>query len=102
MKLKTGDKVIVISGKDKGKESTVVKVFPKENKVILDGINLVKKHQKAFAGKEGGIIEIPMKIDVSNVAIIDPKTKKPSRVGYIFNSKGKKVRISKKSGAELK
>ncbi len=102
MKFKTGDKVIVIAGKDKGKESKVVKVFRDENKVIVEGVAMVKKHQKAFGGSEGGIVEMPTKIDASNIAIIDPKTKKASRIGYTFDKKGKKVRVAKKSGVELK
>ncbi len=102
MKFKTGDKVIVIAGKDKGKESKILKVFREENKVILEGVNILKKYQKAFGGQEGGIVDIPGKVDASNIAIIDPKTKKPSRIGYIIDNKGKKVRIAKKSGAEIK
>jgi large subunit ribosomal protein L24 len=102
MKFKTGDKVIVIAGKDKGKESTVLKVFRDENKLLLEGVNLVKKHQKAFSGETGGIVEMPSKIDASNVAILDPKTKKPSRIAFTFDKKGKKIRISKKSGEEIK
>jgi large subunit ribosomal protein L24 len=102
MKFKTGDKIIVIAGKDKGKESTVVKVFRDERKVIAEGIAMVKKNQKAFGGSEGGIISIPSKIDASNIAIVDPKTKTASRIGYSFDNNGKKVRISKKSGEEIK
>ena len=102
MKFKTKDKVIVIAGKDKGKESTVIKVFRNENKIIVDGVAMVKKNQKGQGKSKGGIIEMPSKIDVSNIAIIDSKTKKASRIGYSFNKKGKKIRISKKSGEEIK
>ena len=102
MKFKTGDKIIVIAGKDKGKESTIVKVFRDENKVIAEGVAIVKKNRKATSGLEGGIIDMPSKIDVSNIAIIDPKTKKASKIGYSFGKKGEKIRISKKSGEEIK
>jgi large subunit ribosomal protein L24 len=102
MKFKTGDKIIVIAGKDKGKESTIVKVFRDENKVIAEGIAIVKKNRKATAGSEGGIVDMESKIDVSNIAIVDPKTKKASKIGYSFDKKGKKIRISKKSGEEIK
>ncbi len=102
MKFKTGDAVIVIAGKDKGKESKITKVFRDENKVIVDGVAIVKKHQKAFGGSEGGIVEMATKIDVSNIAIVDPKTKKASKIGYTFDKKGKKIRVAKKSGTELK
>ncbi|MCK5589329.1 MAG: 50S ribosomal protein L24 [Candidatus Pacebacteria bacterium] len=102
MKLKKGDKVIVITGKDKGKESKILKVFLSDNKVLVEGVNLKKKYQKDFGGQKGGIIEIPAPIDVSNISIIDPKTKKVSRVGFELDKKGKKVRVAKKSGSEIK
>lgn len=102
MKFKTGDSVVVIAGKDKGKESKIVKIFSKENKVVLEGVNLKKKHVKAYSDQEGGVLEIPSAIDISNIAILDPKTKKASRVGFTFDKKGKKIRIAKKSGAEIK
>ncbi|HHX94005.1 MAG TPA: 50S ribosomal protein L24 [Tenericutes bacterium] len=102
MKIKKGDKVIVIAGKDKGKEGTVLKVFRKENKVLVEGINKVKKHQKPSAQNETGkIVEIEKPIHVSNVMVIDPKTKKGTRIGYTTDKKGKKVRITKKSGTIL-
>jgi large subunit ribosomal protein L24 len=102
MKFKTGDKVIVIAGKDKGTESKITKVFRDENKVIVEGVALVKKHQKAFGGSEGGIIEMATKIDASNIAIVDPKTKKASRIKYSIDTKGKKTRVATKSGEEIK
>lgn len=102
MKIKKGDKVIVIAGKDKGKEGTVLKVFRKENEVLVEGINKVKKHQKPSAQNETGkIVEIEKPIHVSNVMVIDPKTKKGTRIGYTTDKKGKKVRITKKSGTIL-
>ena len=101
MKLRKGDEVIVIAGKDVGKKGTISRVVDAE-RVIVDGINLVKKHQKPTrATMQGGIIDKEMPIHVSNVAIVDPKTGGPSRVGYRFDAAGKKVRISRKSGADL-
>ena len=101
MKLKKGDHVQVIAGKDKGKDGVISRVIHPD-RVIVDGVNLVKKHQKATrATMQGGIIDKEMPIHVSNVAIVDPKTGGPSRVGYRFDAKGKKIRISRKSGADL-
>jgi len=102
MKFKTGDKVIVIAGKDKGKESKILKVFRDENKVLVEGVNLKKKHQKGYGDVKGGIVDVAAPIDASNIAILDPKTKKASRIGYTFDKKGKKVRIVKSSGTEIK
>lgn len=97
MYLKTGDNVKVMAGKDKGKEGTITKVLPKQNKVIIENINLAKKHQKPGFGVTGGIVEVEMAIDASNVMLIDPKTKEATRVGFEMKD-GKKVRVSKKSG----
>lgn len=101
MVIKTGDKVVVIAGKDKGTEGVVQKVYPKLNKVVVEGVNLRKKHQKpSNQNPEGKIVEIYAPIDASNVMIIDPKTKKPTRIGHeVVN--GKKVRVAKKSGTRL-
>ena len=101
MKLKKGDKVIVIAGADKGKTGTIQKVFPKLNRVVIDGVNVHKKHMKPRQNNpEGSIVEIYAPIDVSNVAIYDAKEKKASRVGYAFVD-GKKVRISKASKTQI-
>ena len=101
MKIKKGDTVIVIAGADKGKVGTVQKAFPKLNKVVVDGVNVHKKHQKPTqANPEGSIVDIYAPIDVSNVAIYDAKTKKASRVGYRIED-GKKVRFAKATGAKL-
>jgi len=98
MKIRKGDNIIVLAGKDRGKEGKVIKAIPTEGKVVVEGVHIVKKHQKSRQqGKSGEIIEKAMPIDVSNVAIIDPKTKKPTRIGYEIRD-GKKVRIAKKSG----
>ncbi|MCD5396665.1 MAG: 50S ribosomal protein L24 [Candidatus Pacebacteria bacterium] len=102
MKFKTGDKVIVIAGKNKGKQSVIVKIFADKNKVVIDGVNLKKKHKKAVKGEGGGVIEIPAPMDISNIAIVDVETNKASRVGFIFNKNGKKIRIIKKTGVEIK
>ena len=102
MRLKTGDKVIVITGSNKGKEGTIKKVLRKENKVIVEGINIVHKHQKASGQESGGILDIEAPINASNVMLIDPKTKKPTRVGITVDEKTKKKkRISKKSNEKF-
>ena len=100
MNLKVGDKVIVIAGSNKGKEGTIKKVLKNENRVIIEGINLVKKHQKGNGQESGGILEVEAPIHASNVMIIDPKTKKPTRIGHTIE-KDKKVRIAIKSGEKL-
>ncbi len=101
MKLHVGDKVVVIAGNDKGKEGVIQKVYPKLNKVVVENINIRKKHRKPTqANPEGSILEIYAPIDASNVALVDPKTKKPTKIGY-KEVKGKKVRVAKKSGATL-
>ena len=101
MKLKTGDKVVVIAGKDKGKEGTITKVLRNENKVVVEGINVAKKHVKPNGQTAGSIIDIELPINASNVMIIDPKTKKPSRIGHTTDKNGKKIRIAKKSNSNL-
>ena len=98
LKLKKGDKVIVTTGKDKGKTGEITTVFPKENKVIVGGINMVKRHTKPSQVSAGGIISKEMPIHVSNVALVDPKTGKATRIGYKVEKDGHKVRVAKKSG----
>jgi len=98
MKIKKNDNVIIISGKDKGKEGKVITTFRETDKVIVEGLNTVKKHVKPQQkGQAGEVVEKAMPMHVSNVALIDPKTKKPTRIGYEMKD-GKKVRIAKKSG----
>ena len=100
MHIKKGDKVRVISGADKGKEGIVQRVYPKLNKVVVEGVNVHKKHRKPSQNvPEGSVVEIYVPIDASNVALLDPKTKKPTRVHYGV-VKGKKVRLAK-SGESL-
>ena len=102
MKLKKGDKVIVIAGADKGKTGTIQKVFPKLDRVVIDGVNTVKKHKKPTQGNpEGSIVEMYAPVHVSNVALYDEKTKKAVKVGYKVVD-GKKVRVNKKTGTEIK
>ncbi|CAM3884082.1 50S ribosomal protein L24 [Alicyclobacillus pomorum] len=97
--VKKGDKVVVIAGKDKSKTGTVLAVFPKEQRVIVEGVNIVKRHTKPNPlHPEGGIIEKEAPIHVSNVQLADPKTGQPTRVGYKFLEDGTKVRYAKKSG----
>lgn len=101
MYVKTGDKVKIISGKDKGKEGIVLRAFPKKDRVVVEGMNMMKKHQKPnTANPQGGILNIEAPIHVSNVMLIDPKTGEPTRVGYKVED-GKKVRVSKKTGEVL-
>ena len=102
MRLKTGDKVVVITGSNKGKEGTIKKVLKSENKVIVEGVNIVHKHQKATATAAAGIVDVEAPINASNVMLIDPKTKKPTRVGVTIDEKSKKkIRISKKSNEKF-
>lgn len=103
IRLKKGDTVIVLSGKYKGKTGTVLATHPRENKVTVEGINIVKKHQKPNREyPQGGIIELTKPIWVSKVAIVEPTTKKASRVGYQLNEDGSKTRVFKSTGKEIK
>ena len=100
-KIKKGDKVFIVSGKDKGKEGEVTKIIKtttNQDKALVQGINLVKRHMKPSQDNPGGIISEERPIQISNLMIVDPKTKKPTRVGFKFDKKGNKVRFSKKSG----
>ena len=98
LKLKKGDKVIVIAGKDKDKTGEITKVLVKESKVLVSGINMVKRHTKPTQENAGGIISKEMPIHISNVAFIDPKTSKATRLGFKMDKDGHKVRVAKKSG----
>tara|TARA_B100000965_G_scaffold188982_1_gene157750 strand:+ start:51 stop:368 length:318 start_codon:yes stop_codon:yes gene_type:complete len=101
IKLKKGDEVIVLTGKDKGKRGKILRVIPELRKIIVKDINKYKKHQKPGNNEPGGIIEKDMPMHVSNVAFYDSQKNKPSRIGYSFNKDGKKIRVSKKSGKEV-
>lgn len=98
LKIKKGDKVVVITGKDKGRQGEVVRVIPDENRVVVAGINVAKRHTRQTASQEGGIINKDMPIQISNLALRDPKDGKPTRVGYKMLADGKKVRFAKRSG----
>ena len=102
MKIRKGDQVQVLSGKDRGARGEVIRAIPSEGRVVVRGVAMVKKAQKPNQmGQNGGIIEKESAIDVSNVALIDPKTDTPTRVGYRFGTDGKKVRYAKKSSKEI-
>ena len=97
-KIKKGDRVVVITGRDRGKTGDVVEVAPKEGRAVVRGINLVKKHQKQTANEQGGIISKEAAIQLSNLAVADPKDGKPTRVGFRILEDGRKVRFAKRSG----
>lgn len=99
-KIRKGDKVIVISGKDKGRTGVILKVITKTQKIIVENVNLVKRHQKQNQKHEGGIITKESPIHVSNVAMLDAKTNKPTRVGFVSEN-GKKLRVLKRSGEKI-
>lgn len=102
MKIKKGDTVLVISGKWKGKTGKVLKAFPRERKLIVEGVNLVKKHQRARKeGEKGQIIEVPKPLPISKVQLICPYCKKATRVGYLIKENREKVRICKKCKKEI-
>ena len=97
MKIRKGDQVIVTTGRDKGKQGVVLRAMPKVNKVVVQGVNMVKRHTRPSQTSAGGIISKEAPIDVSNVALIDPETGKATRVGFKIVD-GEKVRVAKKSG----
>jgi large subunit ribosomal protein L24 len=97
-KIKKGDKVIVIAGRDKGRQGEVLRVAPEEARAIVEGINQVKRHQRQTKDREAGIVTKSAPIDLSNLAIIDPKDGKPTRVGFKILDDGRKVRVAKRSG----
>jgi large subunit ribosomal protein L24 len=101
LKIKKGDNVVVLTGRDKGKTGTVMKVLPKESRVVVQGVNVVKRHTRPAAGQQGGIVEKESTIHVSNVSLVDPKTSKPTRVGFKTLEGGRKVRVARRSGEVL-
>ena len=102
MNFKVGDEVVVITGSDKGKTGKIIKTLKAENKVVVEGVHVVKKHEKPTAMSTGGIIEVEAPISASNVMIIDPKTKKRTRIGHTTDTKtNKKIRITKKSNEKI-
>ena len=98
MKIHKGDDVIVVTGKDKGRRGNVLRADPKNDRVIVQGVNMVKRHTRPSMTQPGGIVEKEATIHVSNVALIDPASSKPSRVGFRFLDEGRKVRFAKRSG----
>jgi len=97
-KIKKNDDVIVISGRDKGKKGSVLLVLPKKDRVIVQGVNMVKRHTRPTAGQSGGIVDKELPIHVSNIALVDPDGGKPTRVGFRILEDGRKVRVAKRSG----
>ncbi|MDR0296518.1 MAG: 50S ribosomal protein L24 [Rickettsia sp.] len=98
LKIKKGDEVIVITGKNKGKKGKVLKVFPEQNRAIVSGVNVARKHVKPSKTSEGGIVSKELSIDISNVAHIDPKTGNPTKIAFKILEDGSKVKVAKKSG----
>ncbi len=100
-RIKKGDMVCVITGKDKGKSGQVIKMLREDNRVLVQGVNMIKRHQKQTMAQEGGIVEKEASLHISNVAHIDPKSKKPTRVSYKTLADGRKVRVAKRSGETI-
>ncbi len=98
LKIKTGDTVVVLSGREKGKSGEVIRVIPKQNRVLVRDVNMVKRHAKPTPTHPGGLIEKEAPLHVSNVALTDPKDNKPTRVGYRVLEDGRKVRFARRSG----
>jgi large subunit ribosomal protein L24 len=101
MKIKKGDNVVVISGRDKGKSGEVLRVFPMESRVIVQGVHVARRHTRQSMGNPGGIVDKELTIHVSNIAHLDPASNKPTRVGYKFLDDGRKVRFARRSGEVL-
>ena len=98
LKIKKGDRVTVIAGKDKGRSGDVVRILPKDNRAIVSGINVARRHQRQTGAQEGGIVSKELPIAISNLALLDPKDNKPTRVGFKVLEDGRKVRVAKRSG----
>jgi large subunit ribosomal protein L24 len=98
LKIRKGDHVIVVAGRDKGKHGEVIEMLPKEGRVLVRGVNVVRRHQRQSASQEGGIVSKEAPIQISNLALEDPKDGKPTRIGFKFLEDGKKVRFAKRSG----
>src|SRR6195256_383776 len=100
-KIRKGDKVIVLTGRDRNRSGEVIEVHPAEGRALVRGINLVKRHQKQTAAQDGGIISKEAPVHLSNLALADPKDGKPTRVGFRVQPDGRKVRVAKRSGVEI-
>ena len=99
--IKKGDKVVVTTGRDKGKKGEVIKIFPKDERALVQGVNMVKRHQRQTQTTQGGIVSKEATIHLSNLALIDPKTDKPTKVGFRVLDDGRKVRVAKATGAVI-
>ena len=97
-KIRKGDRVIVTTGRDKGKKGEVIKMYPAENRALVSGVNVVKRHQRATQRQQGGIVSKESPIDLSNLAHVDPKSGEPTRIGFKVLGDGRKVRFARKSG----
>jgi large subunit ribosomal protein L24 len=100
-KIRKGDKVVVLTGRDRGRSGEVIEVRPSESRALVRGVNMVKRHQKQTPQREGGIISKEAPIHLSNIALADPKSGKPTRVGFKIMTDGRKVRVAKRSGVEI-
>ena len=100
-KIKKGDRVIVLTGREKGKTGDVLQVIRKDDRVLVQGVNMVRRHQRPSQVSPGGIMEKEAPLHISNVALIDPKTDKPTRVGYRIDENGRKLRIARRSGEPI-
>ena len=100
-KIRKGDKVVVLTGRDKGRSGEVIEVRPSESRALVRGVNMIKRHQKQTPQREGGIISKEAPIHLSNIAVADPKSGKPTRVGFKIMNDGRKVRVAKRSGVEI-
>jgi large subunit ribosomal protein L24 len=100
-KIRKGDKVVVLTGRDKGRTGEVIQVMPAEERALVRGVHMVKRHQRQSATQEGGIISKESSVHLSNLAVADPRDGKPTRVGFKLMPDGKKVRVAKRSGVEI-
>ena len=100
-KIRKGDKVIVLAGRDKGKSGEVIKVVPAESRALVRGVNMVRRHQRQTAAQQGGIVAKEATVHLSNLAIADPKDGKPTRIGFKLLKDGRKVRIARRSGEQV-
>jgi large subunit ribosomal protein L24 len=101
LKVKKGDRVVVLAGRDKGKRGEILQVIPAENRALVQGVNIVRRHQKQTAQQEGGITAKEVPIHISNIALEDPADGSPSRIGFKFTDDGRKVRFAKRSGETI-
>jgi large subunit ribosomal protein L24 len=100
-KIRKGDKVVVLTGRDKGRSGEVIEVRPRENRALVRGVNMVRRHQRQTAAQQGGIISKESTVHLSNIAVADPKDGKPTRVGFKLLKDGRKVRVAKRSGEQI-